>query len=60
VAAQLLVERIERHASNGEAILGMARETLLQAAQDVAGWSAGVLDRDTAIASLQTATTFLK
>ncbi len=60
VAAQLLAQRIGRHTSAGEAVLQPARTALLQAAQDVASWSAGVLDRDTATTSLQAAATLLK
>ncbi len=60
VAAQLLAQRIGQHASAGESILQPARVAVLQAAQDVASWSAGALDRETAIASLEAATTLLK
>ncbi len=60
VAAQLLAQRIGQHAAAGEAILQSARGAVLQAAQDVASWSAGALDRETAIASLENATILLK
>ncbi len=60
VAAQILEERITRNTASGAAALQSARTALLQAAQDVASWSAGALDRDTAAASLQTATDLLK
>jgi len=60
VAAQLLFQRIGQRTSVGEAALQPARTALLRAAQEVASWSAGALDRDTAIASLQDATTLLK
>jgi hypothetical protein len=60
VVAQLLEERISRHTSNGQAALLTARTALLQAAKDAASWTSGGLDRDTAVASLQTATDLLK
>jgi hypothetical protein len=60
VAAQLLEERISRHTSNGQAALLTARTALLQAAKDAASWTSGGLDRDTAVASFQTATDLLK
>ena len=60
VAAQILVQRIARHTTAGEAALLSARSALQQAAQDVASWTAGVLDRDTAITSLQIASDLLK
>jgi len=60
VAAQLLVQKVKQHTANGEDALLMARSAVLLAAQDVANWSAGALDRDTAIASLQAATDLLK
>jgi hypothetical protein len=60
VAAQILAERISQHTADGEPVLLSARSALQQAAQDVASWSAGVLDRDTAVASLQAASDSLK
>lgn len=60
VAAEYLSQRIGRSLSRGEAALQTARTALLQAAQDVAAWSAGALDRDTAFASLQAAAALLK
>jgi hypothetical protein len=60
VAAQLLAQRIKQHTASGQAALQPARTALLQAAQDVASWTAGALDRNTAVASLQTATDLLK
>ncbi len=60
VAAQLLFQRIGKGNSVGEAALQPARAALLQAAQDAASWSAGALDRDRAIASLQEASNLLK
>ncbi len=44
----------------GMAALAPARTALLQAAQDVASWSAGALARGTAIASVKAAATLLK
>lgn len=60
VAAQLLASRIAQHTANGEAALSSARSALQQAAQDVASWTAGTLDRDTAVASLQVVVNLLK
>ena len=60
VAAQILAQRIARHTAEGEAALLSARSALQQTAQDVASWTAGALDRDTAVASLQTASDLLK
>ena len=60
VAAQILAQRIARHTAEGEAALLSARSTLQQTAQDVASWTAGALDRDTAVTSLQIASDLLK
>ena len=60
VAAQILAQRIARHTAEGEAALLSARSALQQTAQDVASWTAGALDRDTAVESLQTASDLLK
>ena len=60
VAAQILAQRSARHTADGEAALLSARTALQQAALDVASWTAGVLDRDTAVASLQTANDLLR
>jgi hypothetical protein len=60
VAAQILAQRITQHGADGQAALQTARTALQQAAQDVASWTSGALDRDTAVASLQTATDLLK
>lgn len=60
VAAQILAERINRRAADGEAALQPARLALQQASQDAAAWSAGILDRDTAVASLKAASALLK
>ncbi len=53
VAAQILAERITKHAEIGDASLAAARESLLAAALDVRDWSAGTLDRDTAVESVE-------
>jgi len=53
VAAQILAERIAKHTKAGDASLATARETLLIAALNVRDWSAGTLDRDAAIQSVQ-------
>jgi hypothetical protein len=53
VAAQILAERIAKHAETGDASLAAARETLLAAALNVRDWSAGTLDRDTAVQSVE-------
>ena len=60
VAAQMFAQRIARHTSAGEAALLAARSALEAAAQDVASWSTGALDRDTAVVSLQTVSDLLK
>jgi len=60
VSAQVLAQRIAQHSADGQAALQTARTALHQAAQDVASWTSGALDRDTAVASLQTATDLLK
>ena len=60
VAAQILAQRVARDTVDGEAALLSARAALQQAAQDVASWTAGALDQNTAVASLQTASDFLK
>lgn len=53
VATQILAERIAKHTKSGDASLATAREKLAMAAFDVRDWSAGTLDRDTAIQSVQ-------
>ena len=60
VAAQILAQRVARDTVDGEAALLSARVALQQAAQDVASWTAGALDQNTAVASLQTASDLLK
>jgi len=60
VAAQILAQRVARDTVDGEAALQSARTALQQAAQDVASWTAGALDQNTAGASLQTASDLLK
>ncbi len=53
VVAQILAERITKHAETGDASLAAARESLLAAALDVRDWSAGTLDRDRAVESVE-------
>jgi hypothetical protein len=60
VAAQILAQRVARDTVDGEAALLSARTALQQAAQDVASWTSGALDQNTAVASLQTASDLLK
>ena len=60
VAAQILAQRVARDTVDGEAALLSARVALQQAAQDVASWTAGALDLNTAVVSLQTASDLLK
>jgi hypothetical protein len=60
VAAQILAQRVARDTVDGEAALLSARTAMQQAAQDVASWTAGALDQNTAVASLQTASDLLK
>lgn len=55
VALQILADRILRQTESGDAALSAARAALAQAARDVRDWSAGILRRDQAIASLQLA-----
>jgi hypothetical protein len=55
VAAQILAEQIAKHTKSGDASLAVARESVITAAIDVRDWAAGVLDRDTAIQSVQEA-----
>jgi len=55
VAAQILAERIAKHAKSGDASLATARETLLIAALNVRDWAAGTLARDTAVQSVEDA-----
>ncbi len=59
VAAQILAERITKHVETGDASLAAARESLLSAALDVRDWSAGTLDRDTAVQSVENAFSLL-
>jgi len=60
VAAQILAQRVARDTVDGEPALLSARTALQQAAQDVASWTAGALDQNTAVASLQTASDLLR
>ena len=54
VAAQILAERISKHTASGDPSLAIAREALAASALNVRDWAAGILDRDTAVQSLQT------
>ncbi len=62
VTVQLLAESILHHTGtmDGDPALEAARAALGQAAQDVRDWASGILDRDTALASLQKAIELLK
>ncbi len=60
VAAQLLAQRIGQRLATGEPALQPARTALLQAAQAVAGWSAGASEPEAATASVQAAAELLK
>ena len=61
VAAQFLVNTISRHAQSGtDPSLADARQTLENASVDVRDWASGVLDRNTAIQSVQEAMAFLQ
>ncbi len=53
VAAQVLLERISRDTQSGDPTLAAARVSLLTASQDARDWATGVLDRNSAISSLQ-------
>ena len=53
VAAQILAERISKHTTSGDPSLATAREALAVSALNVRDWAAGILDRDTAVESLQ-------
>src|ERR1700690_1113405 len=61
VAAQFLVNTISRHAQAGtDPSLADARQTLENASVDVRDWASGVLDRNTAIQSVQEAMILLQ
>jgi len=60
VSAQILAERIAKHTKSGDASLATARETLLIAALSVRDWSAGTLDRYTAVLAVQNAFALLQ
>ncbi len=55
VAAQILAERVAKNTETGDPSLAAAREMLLMAALNVRDWSAGTLDRDTAVQSVEDA-----
>ncbi len=60
VRVSLLVKKISGDIKDGTPALATARQALFQAALNVGDWSTGVLDRETAIASLQTAIALLR
>ena len=61
VAAQFLVNTISRHVQAGtDPSLADARQTLENASVDVRDWASGVLDRNTAIQSVQEAMALLQ
>lgn len=60
VAAQLLADRISRHATGGDPSLATARLAISTAALSVRNWAVGTLDRDSAILAVQDALALLK
>ena len=60
VRVSLLVKKISGDVTDGTPALATARQALFQAALNVGDWSTGVLDREVAIASLQTAIALLQ
>lgn len=61
VAIRILADRIEDQVNaGGEPALESARLALYQASQDIQDWSTGVLDRESALASLPVAVELLK
>jgi hypothetical protein len=59
-AAQMLVERVENHTRTGQAALANARQAVYSAALKIRDWSVGVLDRESAIQSVQDAIALLQ
>lgn len=55
VRVSLLIKKISGDVADGTPALATARQAVYQAALNVGDWSTGVLDRETAIASLQIA-----
>jgi hypothetical protein len=60
VAAQLLADRVSRHAADGDPSLATARLAVSTAALSVRNWTVGTLDRDSAILAVQEALALLK
>ena len=60
VRVSLLVKKISGDVTDGTPALATARQAVYQAALDVGDWSTGVLDRDTAISSLEVAIALLQ
>lgn len=60
VAAQVLKARVKRHTATGVSELTVQRAALNDAALALESWSMGLLDRESAIATLQTAAEFLR
>ncbi len=60
VRVSLLVKKISGDVAEGTPALATARQALFQAALNVGDWSTGVLDRETAIASLEVAIALLQ
>jgi hypothetical protein len=60
VTTQFLIEQIAQDTKEGDASLAGARLALQNAALNVRDWSTGILDRDTAILSVQAALTLLQ
>jgi len=60
VTTQILIKQIAQHTQEGDPSLVNARLALESAAVSVRDWSTGVLDRDTAILSVQDALAFLQ
>lgn len=60
VRVSLLVKKISGDVADGTPALATARQAVFQAALNVGDWSTGVLDREIAITSLQTAIALLR
>ena len=60
VRVSLLVKKISGDVTDGTPALATARQAVFQAALNVGDWSTGVLDRETAIASLEVAIALLQ
>ncbi len=60
VVAQMLADTVTRDTQSGAPSLANARAALAAAAQNVRDWSTGVLDRNAAVQSVQTAFALLQ